>query len=233
MNRNSQRLFCFSPPVMIATCVIEVGLAAYVLWRYKLREVGRLSVLLLVFLAVFQLAEFMVCGAQSGSSLTWSRIGYVAITALPPLGLHLTYAVGRAKKRPLLAPAYLSGVAFWAFFSLALSAFDGHACLGNYVIFEVAKGAGLLFGAYYYLWLAATLVIGWRFVRNAADRRQRRALAGLMAGYAAFIVPVVIANLVSPDVIRGIPSVMCGFAVLLALLLVGVVLPNAARRRTP
>lgn len=230
MKRDSGKLFCFSPPVMIATFLIETILAVYVIFRYKLNETGRLAVLLLVSLATFQLAEFSVCGSSTGS-VTWSRIGYVAITLLPPLGLHLTYAIAKAKNRPLLVPAYISMVAFVAFFAMVPNAFDGYACLGNYVIFEVSKGAGGLFGAYYYIWLAVTLVLGWKFIKHTKDRKTRRALGGLMAGYAAFIVPAVAANVVSPDVINGIPSVMCGFAVLLALLLVLVVLPNTRARK--
>lgn len=225
MKRGSSKLFCFSPPVMIATFLIETVLAVYVIFRYKLNEIGRLAVLLLVSLATFQLAEFSVCGSSTGS-VTWSRIGYVAITLLPPLSLHLTYAIAKAKKRWLLVPAYISMVAFIAFFALAPNAFDGYACLGNYVIFEVAKGAGGLFGAYYYIWLAVTLILGWKFIRHAKDRKTRRALSGLMAGYSAFIVPAVAANVVSPAAVRAMPSIMCGFAVLLALALVFIVLPN-------
>ena len=55
------KLYCFSPPVMIATFVIEVSLAIYTLWRYKLNPVTRLTVALLVCLAIFQLAEYNVC----------------------------------------------------------------------------------------------------------------------------------------------------------------------------
>lgn len=230
LKRESSRLFCFSPPVMIATFLIETVLAVYVIFRYKLHEIGRLAVLMLISLATFQLAEFSVCGASMGTE-TWSRIGYVAIALLPPLGLHLTYAITKAKRRPLLAPAYISMVAFIAFFVLSPNAFDGYACLGNYVIFEVANGAGGLFGAYYYTWLAATLILGWKFIKRTKDPRTRRALGGVMAGYAVFIIPAVTANIVSPDVIRGMPSIMCGFAAILALLLVLVVLPNSHARK--
>ncbi len=230
MKRDTGKLFCFSPPVMIATFVIEIVLAIYVAMRYELNEVGRLAVVLLVALATFQLAEFSVCGSTTGSVI-WSRIGYVAITLLPPLSLHLTYALTEAKKRLLLVPAYASMVAFIVFFAVMPGAFSGYACLGNYVIFEVGNGAGGLFGAYYYILLAVTLILGWKFMRQAKDRKAKRALGGLMAGYALFIIPAVAADIVSPDVVRAMPSVMCGFAVILALSLVFVVLPNGLARK--
>ena len=55
------KLFCFSPPVMIATIVIEISLLIYSVVRYKLNKLTRLVTLELLLLAVFQLAEFRVC----------------------------------------------------------------------------------------------------------------------------------------------------------------------------
>ena len=81
---------CFSPPVMIATFVIEIALAVYVNWRYKFNNITKLAISILFFLAVFQLAEYNVCEGSFGiDSLSWARVGYVAITMLPPLGFHL------------------------------------------------------------------------------------------------------------------------------------------------
>jgi len=53
-----------------------------------------------------------------------------------------------------------------------------------------------------------------------------------MLGYSIFIIPATTVNLVNPATISGIPSIMCGFAVLLALALGFAVLPVAAKRRT-
>ena len=85
-------VYCFSPPVMIATCVIELSLAGYTWWRYKSRPVSRLVMITLVLLATFQLAEYLICGYMSDPAL-WAKIGYIAITLLPPVGLHLASKV--------------------------------------------------------------------------------------------------------------------------------------------
>ncbi|GEM_PF-4205541 len=42
----------------------------------------------------------------------------------------------------------------------------------------------------------------------------------------AFIVPTTAVNLINPATLAGIPSIMCGFAVLLAIILAGEVLPS-------
>ena len=52
------------------------------------------------------------------------------------------------------------------------------------------------------------------------------ALRALALGYLAFIVPTTAANLINPATLAGIPSIMCGFAVLLAIILAGEVLPS-------
>jgi hypothetical protein len=209
---------------MAITFLTELALAAYTIWCYKMNEVTRLAVTILICLADFQAAEYMVCDSTDG--LFWSRLGYVAIALLPPLGLHLIYAVANAKRRPLLLPAYVSAVGFAVVFLGLSGAFSGHECLGNYVIFQITPGLGGLFGLYYYGWLAATVLVAAQLKQKTQSLSVKRALTWLTVGYAAFIVPTAAANLASPDTVRGIPSVMCGFAVLLAVVIVAGVLPS-------
>jgi hypothetical protein len=76
---------------MVATCVIEITLLIYTVWRYKLNKLTRLATLVLFLLAVFQLSEFRVCRGYT-SLVLWSHIGYIAITLLPPVGIHITTA---------------------------------------------------------------------------------------------------------------------------------------------
>ena len=92
---NTNSLHCFSPPVMLATFLIEISLAVYVTWRYQLTAVTRLATAILFFLALFQLAEWNVCEGSFGiDSLGWSRLGYIAITMLPPLGSSFVLGLG-------------------------------------------------------------------------------------------------------------------------------------------
>lgn len=216
---------------MIATFAIEIGLLFYTLWRYKLTPITRLTSLIFVFLATFQLAEYMVCEGPIAGALSWSRVGFVAITMLPPLGLHLAYTIAGAKRKLLLWPAYIAAAGFAAFFLFVGHSFVGHICAGNYVIFDVAEGSGLLYGLYYYGLLIAGLWVSRQALRTQKSKKIRRALTGLMIGYAVFIVPTAAVNLVNRNTVDAIPSIMCGFAVLLALLLAFVVIPATVRKR--
>jgi hypothetical protein len=223
--------YCFSPPVMIATCIIELSLLAYTFWRYKFNGITRLSVLLLLFLALFQLAEFRVC-TGSTSLVQWSHVGYVAITLLPPLGIHLITLLRRKKgSSPIVWTAYTTGLAFVLYFALTANSLNGHACEGNYVIFQVNPSLTWLYALYYYGWVIAGMIISMMYARQAKLKRQRQAFYGFAAGYAAFLVPTTTANLLNSATRAGIPSIMCGFAVLFALILTLSVLPRVATIR--
>lgn len=212
---------------MLATFIIEIACALYVLFRYKLTPVSRLGVAILVGLAVFQLAEFNVCeGAWGVDSLTWARIGYVAITLLPPLGLHLAAKLAGDKQPWLIGAAYLSAAVFVCIFLFVGHGMQSQQCLGNYVIFKIAPWATKIYGLYYYGWLLVAIAYAWRKVQSSGSAAIKKALYGLIIGYLAFIVPTTLANIVDHSTIAGIPSIMCGFAVILAILLTGIVLPS-------
>ena len=225
--REQNRLLCFSPPVMLATMLIEFGGAAYTIWRYKLNSVGRLVVLVLIFLGIFQLAEFLICQVTGLPGLTWARIGYVAITMLPPLGVSLAMAIAGKKSWPVQFAMYATAAAFIIYFGFASQSLTGQVCEGNYVIFTSRPGAMFWYAAYYYGLLAISTGLCFYWTKLTKSVRKRRALLALAIGYMAFITPTIAVGLISPAARDAIPSIMCGFAVLLAVVLLVVVLPNA------
>jgi len=236
-NTKSTTFNCFSPPVMIATFVIEIVLAAYTLFRYKLNTLGRLAVAMLVALAVFQLCEFHVCSGWGVRATEWSRLGYVAITLLPALGLHMLHVIAGKPHRKLVAAAYVTMAGFIAYFLLVPSAFRSYQCTGNYVIFQIGERAAIMYGLYYYGWLLAALSLGVSWAnefkaKGDTHKRQLNGVKALVIGYLVFLVPTAMANSVTPSTRRGIPSIMCGFAVLFALILALYILPRLGLKRT-
>lgn len=223
----TDKMYCFSPPVMLATFFIEIICAMYVVFRYKLTPITRLAASLLVCLAVFQLAEWNVCeGSWGVDSLTWARIGYAAITLLPPLGIHLATRIAGQKQRVLVSVGYLSGIVFACIFLFVGHGMGSQECLGNYVIFSIAPWAVTPYIIYYYGWLAATVTYAWRAGTVMVKHSQKTALYALAIGYLFFILPTTAANIIDPTTVAGIPSIMCGFAVILAIILAGFVVPR-------
>jgi hypothetical protein len=227
MNKKSSTTFyCFSPPVMAATCIIEVSLLIYTLFKRRMNTLTRLAVATLGFLALFQLSEFTVCGATHWSASVWSRVGYIAITMLPPLGIHLTRVISGRGSKWIVRAAYLSGISFALIFGLSPGAFQSHICAGNYAIFQLASGLGGMYFAYYYGWLLFGIGQALLFSATAA-LQTRKALLYQVFGWLSFLLPTGIVNAVNPQTIAGIPSVMCGFAVIYAVVLVFGILPEA------
>lgn len=221
---------------MLASFTIEIILAAYTLWRYRLNTLGRLVTGSLVALAVFQLCEYHVCGGMGWRAEQWSRLGYVAITLLPPLGLHMLHGLADKPKRKLVVASYATMAGFIGYFLLSPTAFQGYQCTGNYVIFQIGIPAALAYGLYYYGWLLAAIVLGFRWANQlqatgAKLAKRLQAVRGLIIGYLVFLVPTALANSVKPETRRGIPSIMCGFAVLFAFILAFYVMPRLAERR--
>ena len=235
--RQGTQLNCFSPPVMVATVIIELSLALYTVVRYKMTRLSRLVTVTLVMLASFQVCEFFVCTGSILHAPVWSRLGFAAISTLPPLGVHLLHVLAGKKDRRLVWAAYGSMLVFVAFFLIGDNAFFGYKCTGNYVIFQVAYTWGGWFTAYYYGWLTISFFTGVRWANQLMRQgkkayQQLQAVRALMIGWLVFIVPTVIANTIKPQVGRAIPSVMCGFAVLFALILVLYILPRAGELKS-
>lgn len=233
---NTIQLNCFSPPVMLATFAIESCLALYTMWRYKLTVLTRLVVTSLFFLALFQLCEYFVCGGWGLTAARWSRIGYVAITTLPPLGLHELHLFAGKPKRRLVLFAYMTMIAFIAYFLLYSHAFTGYQCTGNYVIFQLSLHPSYAYAIYYYGWLLTAIGLGIKWANELLkageeSKKQLLSVRGMIIGYLIFLVPTGVANSVKPETRSGIPSIMCGFAVLYALILVLYILPKLAERR--
>jgi hypothetical protein len=200
---------------MLATFAIELGLAFYTLLRYKMDVLGRLIVVILALLALFQLAEYQVCGHGTGIP-TASRVGFIAITMLPAIGIHIISLVSEKLRRVLVWPAYFSAIIFSVVFGLGKSSFAGHVCAGNYSVFQLAPKLGGIFFAYYYFWLILGILV-MLYSSIDSSKKTRQALVYLVFGYLVLLIPTGIVNALNPQTIEGIPSIMCGFAIIYAL----------------
>jgi hypothetical protein len=223
-------LACFSPPVMIATFAIEIVLALYTLVRYKMGAKSRSVMALLVCLAAFQFAEYFVC-THSAISIGAARAGYIAITALPALGLYLMGLLGKPLSKQLNTAVFGVTALMAAYFLLAPNVFDSYICTGNYVIFQIGLWPARLYGAFYFGLIAWSLVRGALFLRGKSAGKKAEAVRWLIIGYVVFIMPVAILTVLHPDTRQAVPSILCGFAVSFAIILAGFVAPLSLKAK--
>jgi len=73
------------------------------------------------------------------------------------------------------------------------------------------------------------IALALNFGEHAKIKKQREALYGMIVGYLVFLLPTAIANTIDPATMAGIPSIMCGFAVLFALILFFYILPRTTK----
>ena len=221
--------FCFSPPVMIATFAIEIALLVLILFQRKINHTTKLICASLFFLALFQLCEYFVCGGMGVGALQWSRLGFIAITTLPPLGLHIIHSIANKKSGLIVWSGYaLMGLWILAF-GFSETIFSGHKCVSNYVIFQLHDLVGYAYSAYYYGLLLLGIALALKFGEKVKQKNQKEALYGMIIGYLVFLLPTAIANTISPETMAGIPSIMCGFAVLFALILFFYIIPRVTK----
>lgn len=231
MLKNKNTLACFSPPVMLATFAIEMILLVAVLLTKRLDSVAKLIVCSLFCLGFFQLAEYFVCGGLGIDSELWSRLGFAAITTLPPLGLHIIYAIKGAKPDWQVILGYSLMLIWILFFTFMPGAFKSNECVSNYVIFNLKDHVNYPYTLYYYGVLFWGMWRAYSFAGQTKQQKTKQALYAMIVGYLVFLLPTATVNVVSPKTMAGIPSIMCGFAVLFALILYFYVLPRTAQKK--
>jgi hypothetical protein len=231
-NKKSTTLYCFSPPVMIATIVVELVLALFTFIKVKKSALKNIALATLMLLAFFQAAEFAVCQSLNGiDGLFVSRIGFVAITLLPPLGIHTINIIAGRRRNWSTFAAYILAGSFIVYFLVAPSSINDSICSGNYVIFRLAQTASLAYGAYYFTLLCCIIALSVYLAIIQKNAKKRRALWWMLVGSLGFLVPTGVAYFVFPDTSNGIPSIMCGFAVIYAVVLSLRVVPLASSQK--
>ena len=211
---------------MLFTLTIEFLFALYVLISSKLRRSSTIIItLILICLGIFQLAEFQVCGGDK--TLYWMRLGYVAITLLPALGIHLISIV--TKRRVARYLGYIIAAGFIWVFLFNPASIHTVACGGNYILINTN---GVVASTYFPIYYSISLTIAILEIlslspryKGREDKDSRNMVYWLLGGYASFLIPTAAVYLISPAARAGIPSIMCGFAILLSIILTFFVYP--------
>lgn len=221
-------LKCFSPPVMLATFMIEVVAALWILWRYRRTTTSKLIVIILSLLATFQVAEYMICeGTFWLSSLDWARVGFAAISFLPALGMHLAMHLRGKVSGVGMVAGYVVATAFAGFFLTVGQGVTSSVCGGNYVLVGFMEHMNYPYIVFYYGWTIVSMSYASYWSGRLKSKSTAKALRWLAYGYAVFLVPTTLVNIINPTTLAAIPSIMCGFAVFLALILLFWVAPYA------
>jgi len=220
--KERNKLYCFSPEVMLGTFLVEIAMAAYVFVRYRMSVTAKLIVAILLSLAIFQAVEYKIC--DGNFDLYLAKIGFIAITMLPPLGLNLISRIAQVKS--LIKIGYFFAGIFILHIIFSAGSISHAVCGGNYIIFETSSYLNLPYGLYYFILLAVGI---WICIDgallNKKIKRRADALFWMMVGYLSFMLPMAVLYMFNRDLLWATASVMCGFAVIFAIILTFKVLP--------
>ena len=209
---------CFAPYVSLSTFVIEFLLAAFFLLKNPQDNLNRMIALISLSLGVYQLNEFLVCVT---SLSLFTKLAMVTTAILP--GLAITYALIISRKKLKFywhALIYAPAVFFILMFILSSHLASPAICSSVFVKYP---GGGLLaafFGLYYLMYLAASVIIFYFAASNAKSEYERRLAHLGMLGMFIFTVPTFVFLLFLPALKIQFASVLCEFALLLAIELV-------------
>lgn len=225
-SRSSITLGCFSPTVILLTFLVESGLALYTWWRYKASPFRRRAIIFLALLALFQGSEFLIC--QGASPEVWARVGFIATAFLPVLGIDFICLL--RKKRFYTELGYAVAAAFSMVMVFYPGVFRATVCTGKFVAFYTdAPAFDIAYAAYYLTMLFLGIMLAWQGLKE--KKANQKALAWLIVGYASFMLPTFALYAFVVITRVGFASVLCGFAVLMALILVIRILPHVLSER--
>lgn len=220
--KNASTFYCFTPPVSFATFLIEFIFAFYVLYKYKPTLFSYLCVLTLMCLGLFQLSEFLICTTPYFDFAI--KMGFISITLLPALGLHIaTILTGKGKRITALSYLAASGFIIALLFVPEIAFLA--SCQPHYVdVRSINPLFGYLFAAHYGVFmLLGILLLGNSIRKRIGDKKQQK---WMIVSYLVFIVPSLGLTYMRILSDSSIISVMCGFALITAVIFVFIIIPR-------
>lgn len=210
----------YSPWLSLGTGLFEIIAAVWIL-----RGTGRMGTrwrvsALLTVLAGYQFAEIFICNNPSNQFL--ARLAFADVVWLPPIGLSLVRYWSGAKANWTrvaegLTWAGAGALSIWML--LDTSFVVGTVCQAVLATYEHGTPFHHLFGGYYELVLCAMIfgaAVGMSKQSNAVDRAH---LADLQMGVVGFVIPAMLTQIVWKGLDPSLPSIMCHYALILAILL--------------
>lgn len=219
----------YSPILAIGTGAFEVLAAAWVLRIPGRTQFLRPIAAILVFLAGYQWLEVFACG--NAGDTTWARLALADVIWLPPLGVTL---VSRLAAPDDTRYRWFSRLMFVIAAGLAAYVLTDPGfvrrtiCQSVIATYHTPGMVYQIYGGFYQFGLMAMIFGAAIGMSKTEDHVLRKHLCDVQVGTLGFVLPALITELVLPQFNASTPSVMCHYALALAIMLVR--LAQAERR---
>ncbi|MEK7460041.1 MAG: hypothetical protein AAB628_00620 [Patescibacteria group bacterium] len=133
------------------------------------------------------------------------------------------------KRKKLLIAFYILSIFSVVAVVFSKTAIINAQCTGNYLVFVAGNSWWIPYTlAYFAILISGILSITVALSKKRFQWRDKdsKTLLWILVGYLSFLIPTAIVYIFMPEARHAIPSVMCGFAILFAFILVFKVLPD-------
>jgi hypothetical protein len=218
----------YSPILAVATAAFEIVAAGWALTmksERRTRGVLRTTGAILLLLAGYQIAEVAICADVVAAGFL-PRLAFLIVTWLPPLGLLLVAQLRRPRSSALYGSAFVmlaaaAGMVVWI--ALDGSFATASVCNAVYAHYTHAMPRFAIYAGFYWIGLSGMILGSGIGVASTVDVHRRRQLGLVLSGTLAFVVPGLAVSWLVPPTRGALPSILCHFALLLAISLARVV----------
>ena len=217
----------YNPLLALLTAGVEIAGAVWALRGPGRRPLVRNVAFILFFLAGYQIVEAVFCsGLLPATGSLLPRLAFMLVAWLPPLGLLLI-----ARLWPGASPGpgwfargmFLLCAGLVAAIALSPQFVSQSVCLIVFARYSHPSPLYQTYGYFYQGGLMGMLFLSAYGVMVCDDRKQRLLLGQVLLGSLAFIIPSLAVVSIVPVAENALPSILCHFALLLALFLLRLV----------
>lgn len=188
------------------------------------------AIIIVTLLFSYQFMEFLICMIGYDDSF-FVYLAFVIISYLPPTGVILVASLNKVKNRALYL-LFLPPVFFTIYYRVIIDEFALKGCTVLYALYHYPLGD--LYGAFYYLPIIATIIWLIKTIKSNTEKKFKTISSVLLFGYIFTAIPAVIAFVLMAynnySLLSVIESIMCKFALVLALCLSFAAIYNSRKK---
>ncbi len=209
---------CFAPYISLATFTIEFLLALYFFFMKPKDRLHQIIAVISFLLGYYQLNEFLICLTEQ---VVFTKLAMITTAILPALAVSFALIMARKRLRYywhilIYAPA----VFFSTMFALPLYYSESAICQTIFIEYPTAGILGNLYGLHYMVYIVGAGVLFYFFSQFAKTKHEKVLLNLGMLSMLVFTAPTFVFLIFLPQFYPQFPSVLCEFALLLAIELI-------------
>ncbi|MCK4695835.1 MAG: hypothetical protein KAT74_08735 [Candidatus Cloacimonetes bacterium] len=209
----------YSPVLSIITALFEILAAVWALLGAGRKKIIYTSSAILLLLAAYQILEVVICTAPQ-SSIFFSRLTFIVIAWLPPASILLIVLLFPTKKKAIywftsLIFTLALLISIWLLIDKGFV--TKSVCTVIFARYSNPMPQYIIYAGFYHLGMLGMLFLSAHGVIICKDHKQRLLLGQMLMGSLAFILPSLITVIAIPYTRGALPSIMCHYALLLAI----------------